>query len=90
VPGGVAALVTARTGGHGWDDAPRVLLARGGRSTTLRLPHVTGSVLVRSIAASWPTITVHGSNFDTGGEIVPLVWRSRDRGRTWTVAAAKR
>jgi hypothetical protein len=41
---------------------------------------------VRSIAASWPAITVRGSNFDADdGAIVPLVWRSSDRGRTWTV-----
>jgi hypothetical protein len=85
VPDGVAALVTARADGHAWDDAPRVVLARRGRSTTLRLPHVGGSVLVRSIAASWPAITVRGSNFDADGAIVPLVWRSRDGGQAWTV-----
>ena len=90
VPDGVATLVTARVDDHGWDDAPRVLLDRRGRSAILRLPHVDGSVLVRSIAAAWPAITVRGSNFDAGGEIVPLVWRSLDGGRTWTVGAARR
>jgi hypothetical protein len=54
----------------------------------LRLPRVQGSVLVRSIAASWPTITVRGSNFDAAGAIVPLVWRSVNGGRTWSVAGA--
>jgi PQQ-like domain len=88
VPSGVPALVTARVDGHGWDDAPRVLLDRRGRSTMLRLPRVQGSVLVRSIAASWPTITVRGSNFDAAGAIVPLVWRSVNGGRTWSVAGA--
>ncbi|HYX75802.1 MAG TPA: PQQ-binding-like beta-propeller repeat protein, partial [Gaiellaceae bacterium] len=58
VPGGVAALMTARGDGHGWDEAPRVLLDRRGRSTILRLPRVDGSILVRSIAASWPAIMV--------------------------------
>jgi outer membrane protein assembly factor BamB len=85
VPAGVVALVTARSDGRGWDETPRVLLERRGRSATLRLPHVDGSVLVRSIAASWPQITVRGANFDADGAIVPLVWHSRDGGRTWTV-----
>jgi PQQ-like domain len=90
VPGGVVALVTARAGGHGWDEAPRVLLDRRARSRMLRLPHVEGRVLVRSIAASWPSVSVRGSNFDADGAIVPIVWRSRNGGRTWTVASAQR
>jgi PQQ-like domain len=85
IPGGVAGAITARVDGHGWDNAPRVLLDRNGRSTTLRLPRVTGSVLVRSIAAAWPAITVRGANFDAGGAIVALTWRSSNGGRTWTV-----
>jgi putative pyrroloquinoline-quinone binding quinoprotein len=89
IPAGVAALVTARADGRGWDDTPRVLLDRRGRSAVLRLPRVEGSVLVRSITASWPTITVHGSNFDAAGAIVSLLWRSRDGGRTWKVVRAQ-
>jgi hypothetical protein len=85
VRGGVAALVSARVDGHGWDNVPRVLLYRNGRSSTLRLPQVSGSVLVRSIAAAWPTITVRGANFDAAGGIVSLVWRSRNGGRTWSM-----
>jgi hypothetical protein len=79
-------LRTSRTA----DDAPRVLLDRRGRSTMLRLPRVEGSVLVRSNAASWPTITVRGSNFDAAGAIVPLVWRSADGGRTWSRAGVQK
>jgi hypothetical protein len=86
VPGGVVALLTARVEGHGWDNAPRVLLYRNGRSTTLRLPQASGSVLVRSVASAWPAIMVRGANFDAAGQILPLVWRSRNGGRTWTLA----
>jgi hypothetical protein len=89
-PGGVTALITARVDGHGWDNAPRVLLYRNGRSTTLRLRRVTGSVLVRSVATAWPLISVRGANFDAGGAIVPLVWRSRDGGHTWIIARSTR
>jgi hypothetical protein len=56
----------------------------------LRLPRAEGSVLVRSIAASWPSLSVRGSNFDADGAIVPIVWRSGNGGRTWTVATAQR
>jgi hypothetical protein len=85
VPGGAAALVSSRVNGAGWDIAPRVLVYRSGKATTLRLPGTTGDVLVRAISASWPTLTVHGANFDRNGAIVPLVWRSPDGGRRWTL-----
>jgi PQQ-like domain len=89
VPGGVAALVTARVDGHGWDTAPRVLLYRNGKAAMLRLPATSGAVLVRSIAASWPVLVVHGGDFDRAGAPVPLTWRSRDGGRTWTRTPAR-
>jgi hypothetical protein len=85
VPGGVAALITARVDGHGWDNAPRVLVVRNGHSTMLRLPRVSGSVLVRSISAAWPAVSVRGTNFDANGAVVALTWRSRNGGRTWSL-----
>lgn len=81
IPGGVAALVTSRINGRGWDTEPTVMVLRNGRATTRALPSTQGHVLVESVAASWPTLVVRGTDYDTGAA---LMWRSTDGGATWT------
>ncbi len=84
VPDGVAALVSNRVRGHGWDHAPQVLVYRRGQTAQRRLPWVGGSVLVRSLSVRWPTITVRGTNFTAPKDgVEPVVWASGDGGRTW-------
>ena len=61
LPGGVAALVTRRVGGLGYDRVPTLLL---GNVSTLRqrtLPGVVGDVLLRSLDVNWPGLRVEGS-----------------------------
>jgi hypothetical protein len=87
-PGGIVALVSNRLHGKGWDRAPRVLVARGGRTKLYRLPTARGrAVLVRSLAVGWPAIAVTGTDYldesDTG--TTSVVWSSRDGGSSWTV-----
>src|SRR5262249_27830360 len=38
IPGGVAALVSSRVRGQGWDTAPRILLVHGTTTQTVTLP----------------------------------------------------
>ena len=63
IPGGVAALVSNRVGGSGWDNAPRVAVVRNGRVRTIRLPSLPGTPLAQAISASWPRITVSGTTY---------------------------
>jgi hypothetical protein len=86
VPAGVAALVTNRVDGHGWDERPRVLLYRHRRAATFALPPAAGHVLARTLSAAWPRLVVGGSDFDAARTIVPVIWRSDDGGRSWTVS----
>jgi PQQ-like domain len=82
IRGGIAALVTSRVNGRGWDVEPTVMVLRNGHVTTRSLPSTQGQVLVDTVAASWPTLVVRGTDYDTGEA---LTWRSRDGGATWTL-----
>jgi hypothetical protein len=87
VPGGVAALVTRRIGGFGFDRTPLVRFIQNGALRDRVLPRVAGDVLVRSIAVGWPTIAVHGVDVTafTRHEQGSVLWVSADGGATWTV-----
>jgi hypothetical protein len=87
VPDGVLALVTNRVAGAGFDTSPRLLLVQGRRVSVLRLPRVSGDVLVRSLETAWPYATVRAVDVTafTRGEVGQVVWRTPDGGRTWSV-----
>ncbi len=86
-PNGVVALVTNRVAGIGFDHSPGLLLAQGGVARVLTLPSVTGEVLVRSLDAAWPRLTVRAVDVIafTRGEEGSVTWASADGGSTWTV-----
>jgi hypothetical protein len=83
IPGGVAALVSSRVKGQGWDTAPRVLLVRGSNVQTITLPTYTGRPLVQSMDVDWPHITVNGTDF-VANPVHAAVWLSPDGGATWS------
>jgi len=87
IPGGVAALVTRRVGGLGFDRIPTLLLGAGTVLRERTLPAVGGDVLLRSLEVSWPRISVSG--FDVTAfarrEEGSVQWLSEDGGASWTV-----
>jgi hypothetical protein len=87
LPDGIAALVTNRVAGVGADNSPRLLVVRNGVAGIRRLPRIPGDVLVRSLDAAWPTLTVHATDVTafTRGEEGSVTWTSADGGSTWTV-----
>ena len=87
LPGGVAALVTRRVGGLGYDRLPTVLLGNASALRQRRLPAVGGDVLVRSLEVAWPEIRVRGFDVTafTRREEGSVEWLSEDGGATWTV-----
>ena len=88
VPNGVLALVSNRAFGLGLDNSPRLLLVQGTRVSVLRLPRVSGDLLVRSLEVAWPSATVRGADVTafTRGEEGPVTWTTLDGGRSWSVA----
>jgi hypothetical protein len=87
VPGGVAALVTRRVGGLGFDRRPLVVVVQGRSVRRLLLPRVPGDVLVGSLEVAWPQITVRGADVTafSRGQQGALTWRSADGGASWRV-----
>ncbi len=86
IPGGVAALVSNRVFGKGWDRAPRVLIARKEEVTTVELPAVEGDILVAGIEADWPAVTVTGTDF-AADPVRPVAWSSSDGGESWEASS---
>jgi hypothetical protein len=88
VPDGVLALVSNRVAGLGLDNSPRLLLVQGTRVSVLRLPRVSGDLLVRALEAAWPSARVRGADVTafTRGESGPVTWTTLDGGRSWSVA----
>jgi len=84
IPGGVAALVSSRVHGQGWDTGPRVLLVQGSVEQTLTLPTARGRLLVQSIDADWPKLTVTATDF-VAHPARAAVWVSPDGGATWSL-----
>ena len=82
IPDGVAALVSSRVRGQGWDTAPRLLLVRGTQTQTITLPTHPGRPLVQQLAVSWPKLTVTGED-DVADPARAAVWTSPDGGATW-------
>ncbi len=84
VPSGVAALVSSRMHGRGWDQQPRLLVASGGERVKLaRLPPLDGAIVVRSLAAAWPNVVVRGRDL---GRSVDVTWTSADGGASWQIS----
>ena len=83
VPGGVAALVSNRVGGLGWDTNPRVAVIRSGKTRLVTLPAQTGEILAQTLLVRWPRLIVTGTDFDTG-PVKSVGWVSTDGGATWS------
>ena len=84
-PSGVAALVSTRIHGQGWDTSPRVVIMQGGVAQTVQLPVVRGRYLATSLRVSWPNLTVAGSDY-VADPARQVTWTSTDGGVTWTTA----
>jgi hypothetical protein len=83
VPGGIAALVSSRRNGLGWDTSPRVAIIRNGRTQIVTLPPQTGDILAQRLAVRWPRLAVVGTDFDPT-PAKPVSWLSADGGATWS------
>jgi hypothetical protein len=81
---GFVALLTSA--GRGFDDAPRLALARRGAVSSIELPSISGRVLVRSLTVQWPQLAVRSFLYtDEGRQTVG--WQSADGGESWAKAA---
>ncbi len=80
---GVAALVSARVDGQGWDTAPRVIVANGSTAHLVTLPAQPGQPLAQIIAANGNRLTVTALDF-TEQPARKLTWTSTDGGSTWS------
>jgi hypothetical protein len=83
IPGGIAALVSSRVDGEGWDTDPRVLLVQGDSAQTVTLPTEDGQILVEQITASGTDLTVTGEDYGSA-PVTTVTWTSNDGGDTWT------
>jgi hypothetical protein len=79
---GLVALVSNRSNGQGWDNTPRVILARPSGATTVVLPHQGGRPLAQAIRASGDTVTVTATDY-TVQPANAVTWTSKDGGATW-------
>ena len=82
--GGVAALVSNRVDGAGWDNAPRVIIAQSGRARTVTLPSRAGDPLVQSIKASGKRLVVTAVDYVQQPSRT-ITWTSSDGGSSWSV-----
>jgi hypothetical protein len=83
IPGGVAALVSSRVHGQGWDTAPRILLVHGTTTQTVTLPTTRGRLLAESLQVAWPELTVTATDFVANPQRT-TAWVSTDGGATWS------
>jgi hypothetical protein len=84
--GAVAALVSNRVDGHGWDNAPRVLLVRAAHPHLMTLPGRAGNPLAQSITASGRRLTVSAVDY-TDQPARTITWTSTDGGASWSVGS---
>jgi hypothetical protein len=80
--GGLVALVSNRSGGQGWDNAPRVIVAGAASAATVSLPRQPGHPLVQTIEAAGDTVTVTATDY-TVQPATTISWTSHDGGTTW-------
>jgi hypothetical protein len=85
IRGGVAALVSNRVNGAGWDNAPRVLLAHGSTARTVVLPSQPGDPLVQTIKAAGRRLVVTAVD-DVQQPSHRITWTSANGGTTWSAA----
>ena len=81
--GAVAALVSNRVNGHGWDNTPRVLVVRAARAHLVTLPSHNGNPLAQSIKANGRRLTVSAVDY-TDQPARTITWTSTDAGATWS------
>ena len=81
---GVAALVSSRVHGQGWDTSPRVVVMQGGVAQAVQLPAVRGRFLATSLHVSGPNLTVAGTDF-VADPVRQVTWTSGDGGVTWAL-----
>ncbi len=86
IQGGVAALVSNRVNGAGWDNAPRIVLAHGSVARTVVLPSQSGDPLVRTIKAAGRRLTVTAVD-DVQQPSRTITWTSADGGKTWSTGS---
>jgi hypothetical protein len=84
--GAVAALVSNRVDGHGWDNTPRVLLVHAARAHLVTLPSHNGNPLAQSIKANGRRLTVSAVDY-TDQPARTITWTSTDAGATWSVGS---
>ena len=71
---------------RGWDIAPTFILLKDGEAASMKLPEVTGLVLVQSVSVDGKTLDVVGHDYGFAGADAPTVdWHSEDGGGTWAV-----
>jgi hypothetical protein len=83
---GLVALVSGRSAGQGWDNAPRVIVAGPTAATTVSLPRQPGHPLAQTIEAAGDTVTVTATDY-TVQPATTTSWTSHDGGTTWTAAS---
>ena len=80
--GGLAALVSNRVDGAGWDNAPRVILVQGSGSRTVTLPSRPGDPLVQTIKSSGKRLVVTAVDYVQQPSRT-ITWTSTDGGASW-------
>ena len=71
-------------GGKGWDVAPTFIRLKDGEADSVKLPEVTGLVLVQAVSVDGKTVDVVGHDYGFAGADAPTVdWHSQDGGDTW-------
>ena len=83
--GGLAALVSNRVGGAGWDNAPRVIIVHGAAAKTVTLPSRPGDPLVQTIRASGGRLVVTAVDA-VAQPSHTVTWTSADSGKSWSAA----
>jgi len=83
--GGLAALVSNRVDGAGWDNSPRVIVVQGGSVKTVALPSRPGTPLAQTIKASGARLVVTAVD-SVAQPAHAITWSSADGGQTWSAA----
>ncbi len=81
--GGVAALVSNRVDGAGWDNTPRVIIVQGAGHKTVTLPRRMGDPLVQTIKASGKRLVVTAVDFVLQPSRT-ITWISTNGGSSWS------
>ena len=61
-----------------------MVVVKGTTAQTVTLPAARGRLLVQSLTAAWPTLTVNATDF-VANPVRAAVWVSPDGGATWSL-----